>query len=57
MTKQKPKSGQVPEGDVRLTLNIGDEYHMRLKIEAAKRKVTMGELLEKMIDYCFKKEL
>ena len=52
----KYKSGLVPSGDVRLTSNISEEHHLRLKIAAAKRKVTIGELIEQMVDYCLKKE-
>lgn len=54
--KQTSSSGQVPDGDVRLTANIGEEYHLRLKIAAARRKTTVGELIEQMIDYCLKRE-
>jgi len=52
----KSLSGQVPAGDVRLTANIGEEYHMRMKIAAARRKVTVGELIEQMIDHCLKRD-
>lgn len=46
----KPSSGQVPVGDVRLTANISQDRHMKLKMEAVKRKTTIGELIEQMID-------
>jgi len=45
-----PKSGLVPEGDVRLTANIRGDLHLRLKIEAAQRRTTIGELLEELIE-------
>jgi len=44
------KSGQVPEGDVRLTANIRADLHLKLKIEAAKQRTTVGELIERLID-------
>jgi hypothetical protein len=43
-------SGLVPLGDVRLTANISEERHLKLKIAAAKRRTTIGELLEELID-------
>jgi len=48
--KGKSKSGLVPSGDVRLTANIKSELHTRLKIEAAKRRTTIGDLVEELID-------
>lgn len=44
------KSGLVPDGDVRLTANIREDLHLKLKIEAAKRRTTVGELIEQMIE-------
>lgn len=44
------KSGQVPEGDIRLTANIRADLHLKLKIEAAKRRTTVGELIEQLIE-------
>ncbi len=43
-------SGQVPTGDVRLTANIREDLHLRLKIEAARQRTTIGELVEGLID-------
>ena len=48
--KSKPKSGKVPAGDVRLTANINAELHLKLKIAAATRRVTMGEVIEELIE-------
>ena len=45
-----PISGQVPEGDVRLTANIRDDLHLKLKIAAARRRTTIGELLEELVE-------
>jgi predicted HicB family RNase H-like nuclease len=43
------KSGQVPQGDVRLTLNVREELHQKLKIASAMTRVTMGQLVEQLI--------
>lgn len=48
--KGKSKSGQIPEGDVRLTANIKEELHTRVKIEAAKRRMYIGDLIEELIE-------
>lgn len=44
------RSGLVPTGDVRLTANIREDLHLKLKIEAAKQRTTVGELIERMIE-------
>ena len=49
-TKKKSKSGQVPEGDVRLVANIRKDLHKRLKHAAVDKEVTLGELLEELIN-------
>lgn len=43
------RSGLVPEGDVRLTANIRGDLHMKLKIEAALQRTTIGDLIEELI--------
>lgn len=48
--KTTVKSGKVPTDDVRLTANIRQDLHLRLKIAAAKRQTTMGEIIEEMIE-------
>ena len=42
-------SGKVPSGDVRLTANVRKELHLRLKIESAKRRKPVGEIIEEWI--------
>lgn len=50
-TAVTPKvSGAVPDGDVRLTANIRQDLHLRLKIEAAHRRTTIGELIEEFVE-------
>ena len=46
----KAVSGQIPQGDVRLTANIREDLHLKLKIRAAERRTTVGELIEEWID-------
>ena len=43
-------SGQVPDGDVRLTVNIREDLHQRLKIRAVEQRTTVGELIEEWIE-------
>lgn len=43
------QSGQVPVGDVRLTANIREDLHLKLKIRAAEGRTTVGELIEEWI--------
>jgi hypothetical protein len=45
----KSLSGQIPEGDVRLTANINKELHLKLKIAAATQRTTIGEIIEKLV--------
>lgn len=46
----KAVSGLVPEGDVRLTANIREDLHLKLKIASAYRRTTIGEILEELIE-------
>lgn len=46
----KSSGGLVPDGDIRLTANIKKEHHKRLKIAAIERGLTVGELIEQMVD-------
>jgi hypothetical protein len=50
--KQVP--GPVPDGDVRLTANIREDLHMKLKIVAATRRTTIGELIEELVEHYLK---
>ena len=47
----KSLSGLVPVNDVRLTANIRQDLHLKLKIEAAHRRTTIGEILEYLIEH------
>jgi len=44
------RSGLVPEGDIRLTANIREDLHLRLKIAAAKQRTTIGEIIEDLVE-------
>jgi pyruvate/2-oxoglutarate dehydrogenase complex dihydrolipoamide acyltransferase (E2) component len=43
-------SGLVPQGDVRLTANVRQDLHLKLKIASAYRRTTIGEIIEELID-------
>jgi hypothetical protein len=45
----KKVSGLVPVGDVRLTANIRQDLHLKLKIASAHRRTTIGEIIEELI--------
>jgi hypothetical protein len=46
----KSGSGQVPDGDVRLTANIREDLHQKLKIHAVQERTTVGELIERWVE-------
>jgi hypothetical protein len=43
-------SGLVPDGDVRLTANIREDLHLKLKIAAAQQRTTIGEIIEALVE-------
>ena len=47
----KAVPGPVPEGDVRLTANIREDLHLKLKIVAATKRTTIGELIEELVEH------
>jgi len=51
-SQQLPKgvSGLVPEGDMRLTANIREDLHLKLKLAAAHRRTTIGDLIEELVE-------
>ncbi len=53
VAQPKAVSGLVPHNDVRLTANIRSDLHLALKIEAATKRTTIGELLEQLIEAHF----
>jgi hypothetical protein len=48
--RQRVSSGLVPAGDIRLTANIREDLHLQLKIVAAQRRTTIGELIEELVE-------
>jgi hypothetical protein len=40
----------APEGDKRLTINIREDLHKKLKIAAIEQGITAGEILESLIE-------
>lgn len=49
-SQKREISGKVPSGDVRMTANIRSDLHIKLKIAAAERRTTIGELIEELIE-------
>ena len=49
-TARTSSPAPVPEGDVRLTANIRQDLHLKLKIAAATRRTTIGELIEELVE-------
>ncbi len=49
MAKKTKKKGNIPEGDVRLAVNMDRKLHKKLKLAAVMRETTIGELLEDLI--------
>lgn len=49
MVKKTKKVSNIPEGDVKLVVNIDKKLHKKIKLEAVKRDTTIGELIEEMI--------
>ena len=49
-TKKKSRSGLVPKGDTRLAANIRKDLHKRLKHAAIDKDMTVGELVESLIE-------
>jgi len=47
---RKEKAGPVPEGYTRLTVNMDNNCHMKLKLAAVKQGTTMGKLLENLVN-------
>jgi hypothetical protein len=47
--ESSPVSRFAPSGDIRLTVNLREDLHMRLKMEAVKRRSTVGEILEELV--------
>jgi hypothetical protein len=43
-------SGNVPAGDIRLTANIREDLHLKLKIAAARNRSTIGEIIEALVE-------
>ena len=48
-TEPQGRSGLFAREDVRLTANIRKDLHLKLKIEAAQRRTTIGELIEDLV--------
>ena len=49
MVKKTKKGSNIPEGDVRLSINMDKRLHKKIKLEAVKRDTTIGELIEEFV--------
>jgi len=53
-TKKAAEAGKrvffAPEGDKRLTINLRQDLHKRLKMLAVERDTTIGEIIEELIE-------
>jgi predicted HicB family RNase H-like nuclease len=47
--KESPKAGTAPAGFTRLTLNMDRETHLALKIEAARQRFSMSEIINGLV--------
>ncbi|RLD05572.1 MAG: hypothetical protein DRI65_08495 [Chloroflexota bacterium] len=48
--RAKKRVFHAPEGDKRLTINIKEDLHKKLKIAAINNDMTAGELIEALIE-------
>lgn len=48
--RKKEKATAAPAGDVRLTINLREDLHMKLKLRAVKDKTTVGEIIESLVE-------
>ena len=44
------RSTNAPDGDVRLTVNLREDLHLKLRMKALEQKTTAGDLLEQLIE-------
>lgn len=47
---RRKRIGKPPQGDIRLSVNISRALHRRLRIEAARRETTVGQMIEAWIE-------
>jgi hypothetical protein len=44
------KTTAAPAGDTRLTVNLRNDVHLKLRMKALEQKTTAGDLLEQLIE-------
>jgi len=49
VTDSGKRSFLAPEGDKRLTINLRNDVHKRLRIVAVERDTTIGEIIEDLV--------
>jgi ParG protein len=50
VSDRSPLSRNAPEGDQRLTINLREDLHLRLKIASAKAKTTIGAIVADLVE-------
>ena len=48
--KSDSRSTAAPAGSTRLTINMRDDLHMKLKMRAVQDRTTAGKLLEELVE-------
>lgn len=48
--KKGRRSNLAPAGDTRLTINLREDLHLRLRMKALEQRTTAGELIEQLIE-------
>ena len=48
--KTSRRSNLAPAGDTRLTVNLREDLHLKLRMKALEERTTAGELLERLIE-------
>ena len=49
-TEASKRAFFAPEGDKRLTINLRQDLHKRLKILAVERETTIGDIIEDLVE-------
>jgi predicted HicB family RNase H-like nuclease len=48
--RQKSVPGQLKEGDVKLTANVKEELHTKLKVKAAMERTSISDIVERLLE-------
>jgi hypothetical protein len=50
MADRSPNSRNAPEGHLRLLINLREDLHLRLKIQSAKTRTPVGQILARLVE-------